>query len=182
MPEQEHRPQLDRNMQFQLAPGEQLEVSLAADGMVTLYLRSRAQQDEPTLPEVASEPEPAPVTIPIADQEVRKQERVSLGGLVGRQPVLHTSPKGRLVTTFPLAVHPDQDTTNWYHVVLFDKRAERVRDTVNAGDSVQVIGYRHERRQRISGSETGSREQIYAVAVRHRNVSEDTAPLPSKQE
>jgi len=113
---------------------------------------------------------PKPTESAPTDEE-RKQERVTLQGRVGRDPLLRTTRTGKTVAQFPLGVHgveEGKDKTTWHQVVVFDKKAQALQGSVKKGDPVQVVGYKHEKE--VQGKDGTPRmvEEIYAVVVKPR--------------
>ena len=79
------------------------------------------------------------------------------------------SAKGVLVAKFPLGVREDpaSEKATWHQVYAFRQPAEQVRDHVNHGDALEVIGYRH--RRTVPGRNgPHTIEEIYATAIKLR--------------
>ncbi len=74
--------------------------------------------------------------------------RVTLAGNLGRDPELVHTPGGRAVMNLPLATHEAwtdkegqrKQQTEWHHVVVWGKRAERVAERLRKGSLVYVSG------------------------------------------
>jgi hypothetical protein len=98
-------------------------------------------------------------------QSSTEQERVSLSGRVGADPTFRTTPKGTLVARFSLAVHLQENQTQWQQIVAFNQRAERLKESLKKGQSVQVIGYQHSREAPTRDGGTRTISEIYAVTI-----------------
>jgi single-strand DNA-binding protein len=132
---------------------------------------------QPSDPAKSAEPTPAleelvspeiDASLPLPDSPQERQSRVTLFGRVGAGPRFRTTPKGRLVASFPLAVRESEEQTTWHTIVAFDKRAEQVRESLAKGQALEVIGYLHQRERQLRDGRTKRIEQIYAVAIRPR--------------
>lgn len=101
-------------------------------------------------------------------EESSEAERVTLRGRVGALPRFRETPQmKRPIASFPLGVHPDMDTTEWYTVVAFGPWATRLREKgLVVGQEVEVVGYVHERERRARDGNTRRVREIYAAAVR----------------
>lgn len=74
--------------------------------------------------------------------------KVMIIGNVGRDPEMRYTPNGSAVTTFSVAVSrrwtgqdgQQQDETEWFNVVTWNKLAERCNQYVTKGSSVYVEG------------------------------------------
>src|SRR5581483_1933313 len=99
-------------------------------------------------------------------KEGRRQERMTLLGRVGAEPRFRTTKNDTLVCTFPLAVHDDAGGTSWHRIVAFGERALRLQDSLQKGQEVEVVGYRHTREgmDRRTGTRR-HREEIWAAVV-----------------
>ncbi len=90
---------------------------------------------------------PAVEAAPAARQETpagrEKGERVELAGYVAGNPWFGNDRRGALTCVFPLATHPEPDTTVIWKVRAKRDRAERLRGNVRRGDAVVVVGYLH---------------------------------------
>lgn len=89
-----------------------------------------------------------------------KQPRVTLTGRVGAVEFGATQ-RGQPRLTFPLAVHPDPDTTEWHKILAFGERAQKLKGELTTGQLVEVIGYLH-----INEYNGTAVEEIYATVVR----------------
>ncbi len=101
-------------------------------------------------------------------RESSEVERVVLRGFVGVAPTFRETPvQKQLVASFPLGVHPDQDTTQWLRVVAFGELAKRLQDKpLVVGQEVEVVGFPHERERRTREGDTRHEQQLYAAAIR----------------
>lgn len=107
-----------------------------------------------------------------AEQEER--ERVTLVGRIGHKPQFRTTPKGTLVGSFSLGVHPEPGQTEWHKVVTFGKRAEKLQESgLSKGDEVEVVGYPHERERRNQKTgEVKTVTELYAAVVKRARDGE----------
>jgi single-strand DNA-binding protein len=112
--------------------------------------------------------EPAPDRRGERDNEHEQRERLTLSGRVGQNPRFKTTQKGTLVAQFPVAVRDDEQQTTWHRVVAFGDRAEKVRETVQRGQAVEVVGYRHTRTSRTRDGKETTIVEVYATVVRTR--------------
>jgi hypothetical protein len=135
----------------------------------------------PAAPAPMEAPAPVPSPAPAADQadraatadaEPAPRPRVTLRGRVGALPAFRTTPNGVLIARFPLAVPGEDKRTTWHQVLAFKQRAERVRESVQRGDAVEVIGYTHEREQRRRDGSVRTVEEIYAVVIKPQQSRE----------
>jgi single-stranded DNA-binding protein len=119
----------------------------------------------------------APAQAETSEQD--DQERVNLLGRIGHAPQYRTTPKGTLVASFSLGVHPEPGQTDWHRIVLFGDRAEKLREKgLGKGDEVQVVGYPHEReRTNQQTGETKTVTEIYAAVVK-KPKERDTPAAP----
>jgi hypothetical protein len=93
----------------------------------------------PSPPAVALTPEVPGETAPSRE----KGERVELHGYVAGMPWFGTDRSGVLTCVFPLATHPEPETTVTFRVRAKRERAEKLRGTLRRGDAVLVVGYLH---------------------------------------
>lgn len=106
---------------------------------------------------------------------------MTLRGYVARPPATRLTTKAkRLTLSFPLAVHPDQETTDYYTVVAWDGLAQRIdAKGLRKGQEVEVAGYLHPvERPRRSGERRVER-QVYAAALRTTLPKSGPAEKPS---
>ncbi len=96
------------------------------------------------------------------------QQRVTLFGLVGREPAMRTTQNGVTVARFPLAVRDDEQNTTWHTVVTFNERAKKLLGTLAKGQPVEVIGYLHEREKKLRNGKTRRVQEVYAAVVKPR--------------
>jgi primosomal replication protein N len=123
----------------------------------------------PTAPSPVEQPIPQEGAAPAPDTTPERQ-RVVLTGRIGRAPTLGTTPKGQPKLFFPLATHPDEQTTVWKRVLAFGDKATQLHGSLKAGAQVEVIGYVHQN-QSVSKNDGTVRqvEEIYAHVVRKRS-------------
>lgn len=82
-----------------------------------------------------------------------KKPRTKIQGRVGTTPRFRKSKNAqKSIAEFDIAVHPDEKTTIWTTIVLFDKNADRLKEQLQRGqapfkvkDLVEVEGYHSER-------------------------------------
>jgi hypothetical protein len=77
-------------------------------------------------------PEHPETALPSSQQQEDKEKdtRLALSGRVGRAPHMRTTSNGRVVATFPLAVHHEDNTTSWHSIVAFDAKALKLQETL----------------------------------------------------
>jgi len=97
-----------------------------------------------------------------------ERQRRTVVGRVGAAPGFRTTRNGVTIARFPVAVHNDDGTTRWETVVLFGQRAERVRDVLQKGQQVEVIGYDHEREMQKRDGARKTVHELYGAVVRTR--------------
>ena len=109
---------------------------LAAEGSMILV--------EPRGSNPPAEPESRPVEFASkpAKEKPENPNRVQITGRVGRDPDVKTTPKGKQVMKFPLAVHSEDGSTSWTDVLLFDEKIEPASRFVRKGALLSVVGYR----------------------------------------
>jgi hypothetical protein len=105
---------------------------------------------------------------PPTEDHPEKQQRITIAGRVGKAPHLRTTKSGRVVASFPVAVHNEDGTTTWRTVVVFDARAKKLSETVASGQSIEVIGYLHERETKTKGGKPKTVHEVYAAVVKNR--------------
>jgi hypothetical protein len=160
---------------FRLAPGQRVELSLSAEGIVRLSFSG--PDSLPPLPEppAPASAEPARSIPPAPEQgshrTTERQPRETFRGIVSTHPRLEATPKGVPKTVFRLATHPDEDTTTHLSCVAFDnqrrKLAQQVYEKVRKGDAVEVIGYKQQRQFKGRNSAPRTVNEVYVAAVRH---------------
>jgi hypothetical protein len=179
-------------VEFALIPGQRVELSVSAEGIVRLRVATeestplpQAVEQQPIAPPQLQEPAdsghgqsgrvPQPVVPPVAESPVRKPERQpreTFRGIVSTHPRLEQTPKGVPKTVFRLATHPDENTTIHVPCVAFDNQrqhlAQQVYQRVHKGEAVEVVGYRHERQLRPQQGQTHQMVEVYVTAVRHQ--------------
>lgn len=97
-----------------------------------------------------------------------QKERLTVLGRVGATPSFRTSPKGTLIARFPVAVHEAENKTTWHTVLAFGERAEKLKESLEKGGQVEVVGYRHFREARTRNGQPKTVEELYAVVVKNR--------------
>lgn len=167
------------NLQLTLQNMDRLEVS--ADEMVLSWAADDGSGYDATIvrsgeirlvapgrpPTPSAQVVPGPTPEPVR-AEGPGQERLTFLGRVGSNIAFRTTAKGVLVARFPMAVRTDDGETTWETVIAFGDKAERLRDSVQRGDPIEIVGYAHAREvQRRDGSSRTVRE-IYAAVVKPR--------------
>jgi len=147
-------------VEFGLLPGQHLELSLSAEGLVRLRVTAAQAAPVSDVAVVTAEPEAPPSAEP--------QPRVTVSGRLGGAPSFRTTPKGVRVARFTVAEHADTESTTWRTVLAFGKRAEGLEaEPLEKGQTVEVIGYPHEREVTTNGVKK-TVEEIYATAIKRR--------------
>lgn len=140
--------------------GSGYDATIAKSGEIRLIAPGR-----PSAVNKQPEPEPLPEA---SDAEKPQQERLTFLGRVGSNIAFRTTAKGVLVARFPMAIRMDDGETTWETVIAFGDKAEKLRDSVQRGDPIEIVGYAHAREvQRRDGSNRTVRE-IYAAVVKPR--------------
>jgi hypothetical protein len=149
-----------RAVRFALLPGQKFEVSVTADGIVQLQVTTL--QSSELVSSIKATESPSDVS------PAETQERVAMSGRVGTAPTFRTTPRGVRIGRFKLAEHDESGSTAWHTVIAFGTRADQLeREPLGKGDSVEVVGYRHERQAMQRGVSTTVVE-VYATAIRRR--------------
>ncbi len=129
-------------------------------GVVFTTTRQRSEPGPP----VFTAPESC-LALPAAS-EAGEQPRIALSGRIGAQPYFRTTTRGTDILGFPLAVHDQPGETQWHAIRVFGERARALRNSLRKGQQVEVVGYTHLRERTRRTSETETREEVYAAAVR----------------
>lgn len=119
------------------------------------------------------------------------KNRISIIGNLGKDPSLSLTKDDKKVCRFTVAVNERvgrRDTTEWFHIVTFDKLAELCQQYLRKGSLVDIEG-RIE--TRVVTSDSGSDRQLVNVVAREvmfldkRELSVDcqnsTKPAPSAE-
>ncbi len=96
------------------------------------------------------------------------QPRVEYGGRLGTDPRTKTTPKGRFVMEFPVAVRVnDQETPDWRDTVVFDERARKLEadGALAKGVYVDVVAYEHTKQKQYPSGNTREVKEYYASSV-----------------
>lgn len=128
-------------------------------------------QSNPTVLPVAEErgvEEDPPSRAERSRSTAPKRERLTLNGRVGAAPSFRTTASGLLIARFPIAIHLDDNQTRWQTVVAFGAKAERLREALQKGQLVEVVGYAHDRQVTKRDGAVKNVNEIYAAAVRTR--------------
>ncbi|GEM_PF-2114590 len=141
--------------------GNDLRLGFSAQGDVSLFIA----------PHQALEAEPSTRALPSSgDEETAEQSRekegqtrVAIQGRLGADPTFRTSAKGTLIARFPLAER-QEEATLWHQVLAFGTLAEQHREALKKGQSIEVIGYLHERPAKNKPDRMV--QEIYAALIR----------------
>jgi hypothetical protein len=126
--------------------------------------RKTPARSAPMASETAAE---KPAGKPGVQPKAKEDERVEIVGRVGRKPTYKDTGKVKLLK-FPLAEHPDSETTKWHTVVAFGSRAEKLKDSLTKGEEVKIAGYEKERYvQSRKGGEPKKVKEIFLAALTH---------------
>ncbi len=129
----------------------------------------RCGGDEPTCPHCGpARTFAAEVLESQPKQPPPEQERLTVTGRVGAELSFRTTRNGVLIARFPVAVHRDDGSTGWETVVVFAKKAERLRGTLRKGQTVEVVGYAHEREVPRRDGSVKTVHEVYGAVVRTR--------------
>lgn len=134
--------------------------------------RDEGHTDDPAAPQG-----PIPTALP----ETGPQPRVAYRGRLGTDPRTKTTPKGKFVMEFPVAVAVEgRDNPEWRDTVVFDAKARALEGVLARGSRVAVVAYEHTRRH--EDSKTGAvreAKEYYATSVTPetpvRSASDDAA-------
>lgn len=99
--------------------------------------------------------------------ESEDQPRVAYSGRLGTDPRTKTTPKGKFVMEFPVAVAVEgSDKPDWRSTVVFDEKARKLDGVLHKGSSVDVVAYEHRKVSRDAKTGTRrERREYYATAV-----------------
>ncbi len=105
------------------------------------------------------------------------QPRVQYGGRLGTEPRTKTTPRGKFVMEFPVAVKVEgQDKADWRNTIVFDERARKLEadGTLHRGVYVDVVAYEHAKLRKGQDGKTREVKEYYATSVtpKVRNRSE----------
>ena len=132
----------------------------------------RCGGDEPTCPHCGPARAFAEGLVnPLVEEAQRpqpEQERLTVTGRIGAELSFRTTRNGVLIARFPVAVHRDDGGTTWETVVVFGKKAERLRGALQKGQTVEVVGYAHDRRVPKRDGTVKTVREIYGTVVRTR--------------
>lgn len=65
---------------------------------------------------------------------------VNLMGNIGKDIELKTTPSGKSVCSFSLAVRRTKDVTDWINVVAWEKTAEMIANNFSKGSKIAITG------------------------------------------
>ena len=110
-------------------------------------------------------------------------EQLTIVGNLGRDPEMRFTPSGKAVTNFSVAVNRkrgDDETTDWWRCVAFDKTGDLVQQLVEKGDPIVVSG----EVQQDSYEKDGQTVNTVEVIVRDFSVvsarkATEAAPAPA---
>jgi hypothetical protein len=99
--------------------------------------------------------------------ETEGQSRVAYSGRLGTDPRTKTTPKGRFVMEFPVAVAVEgREQPEWRNTVVFDAKARQLDGVLGKGVAVDVVAYEHRKVSRDAKSgQRRERFEYYATAV-----------------
>lgn len=161
----------DEQVVFESASAD-THLTLSPSGEITLFIAPSRAEHRPSS-EVAVPVElPADPEQPLRPEEAEKQPRVTLTGRVGATPAFRETRNKTTVARFPLVVHLEDGRSKWHQIVVFGKRGEKLRDTLNKADEVEVIGYVHTRESEQRNGPKKTVEEIYATVVKNRSKTE----------
>lgn len=106
-----------------------------------------------------------------AEQSVQPKpepERLTITGRIGAALNFRVTPNGVPIARFPVAVHREDGGTTWETVVVFGEKAERLRGALQKGQTVEVVGYAHDRAVPKRDGSVKTVHEIYAAVVRTR--------------
>ena len=93
---------------------------------------------------------------------------MTYGGRLGTDPRTKTTPKGKLVMEFPVAVKVEgQEKADWRNTVVFDERARRLETegSLSKGVYVDVVAYEHAKLTKGQDGKTREVKEYYATSV-----------------
>ncbi|MCC7364839.1 MAG: single-stranded DNA-binding protein [Dehalococcoidia bacterium] len=103
-----------------------------------------------------------------ANQPNPEHERLTIRGRIGAALNFRVTANGVPIARFPVAVHRDDGGTTWETVVVFGEKAERLRGALQKGQTVEVVGYAHDREVPKRDGSLKTVHEIYAAVVRTR--------------
>ncbi len=108
------------------------------------------------------------------------RQRVTYGGRLGTDPRTKTTPKGKFIMEFPVAVKVEgQEKADWRNTVVFDERARRLEaeGTLARGVYVDVVAYEHAKLRQGQDGKPREVKEYYATSVtpKVRNRARDEA-------
>jgi hypothetical protein len=118
--------------------------------------------------------------------ETEGQPRVTYSGRLGTHPRTKTTPKGRFVMEFPVAIVVEgREKPEWRSTVVFDAKARQLDEVLAKGTVVDVVAYEHRKLSRDPKSgRRRERVEYYATAVtpkpRSSRVTEAPPTLPGQ--
>ncbi len=146
-----------------------IKLAVTPEGDVAVSIGSLERQIESG--SLTSEETPVRDEIPEHSPQSRSEdqkERLTVLGRVGATPSFRTTPKGTLIARFPVAVHEGENKTTWHTVLAFGERAEKLKESLEKGGQVEVVGYRHFREATTRNGGSKTIEELYAVVVKTR--------------
>lgn len=112
--------------------------------------------------------------------------RVEIIGNLGREPEMRFTPSGKATTSFSVAVNSkfgEQDTTEWFNVVTWNKLAENCNQFLTKGQPVFVEGRLQTRKWDDKDGQTHYKTEIIATRVlflgkKQEKMEEETEEVP----
>jgi single-strand DNA-binding protein len=90
-------------------------------------------------------------------------QSITIIGHLGRDPEIRTTPSGKTVAGFSVAVsetYKDSKTTEWFNIVVWEKLAEICQRFLHKGDPVMIVG---KLRTREYDAKDGTRKKAVEV-------------------
>jgi Single-strand binding protein family len=86
----------------------------------------------------------------------------------GLSPTFHTTAKGTLIASFPIAVHLEDGSTTWHKIAAFNDKARKLQEQVAQGQvvtgkEVAVAGYVHYREKPSKKGKTTRVPEIWTA-------------------
>ncbi len=103
---------------------------------------------------------------------------MTYGGRLGTDPRTKTTPKGKFIMEFPVAVKVEgQEKADWRNTVVFDERARKLEaeGTLARGVYVDVVAYEHARLRKGQDGKTREVKEYYATFVTPKVRTRDDA-------
>lgn len=118
-----------------------------ATGSIVLSINPFKEQAKARDQEAPAEPAPKEAE---PAKEDKNKDRVTLTGRIGKDLEVKETKNGKKVLKVPVAVHEDNQTT-WHSVFFFGDKAESMAGSFSKGQTVTVVGYKHEHETTVKG-------------------------------